>query len=63
MADKTIKQLQDELDKLILWFESEEVDLEKISEKYDKALGLVAQIEKQLQEAENKITKLDKKFG
>jgi len=63
MADKTINELQQKLDQIIAWFESDDVDIEKVTEQYEKALKLISTIEKQLQETENKITKLNTKFS
>jgi len=60
MADKTktYKQLSTELEAIINWFESGDVDLEEAIAKYDEAAKLIAQLEKHLKSAENKIKKI-----
>ena len=60
MADKSksYAQLSEELSELIAWFESDQVDLDAAIVKYDEATKLIAQMEKYLKTAENKIKKI-----
>ncbi len=64
MADKkqakTYSQLNDELDQIISWFESDKVDLDNAISKYQQAIELISQIEDHLKTAENKIKKISK---
>lgn len=61
MTDKkSTVQLQQELDELLLWFESENVNLDEAVEKYKYGKDLIAELERRLQKAENTITKISK---
>lgn len=51
-----------ELTEIIDWFESDKVNLDGAIEKYEHALALIAEIEKYLKTAENKIRKITTKF-
>jgi len=62
-SDKTIKDLQAELDEIVTWFESDEISIDEVAVKYEKANELVKQIEHKLTETENKITKITAKFS
>lgn len=58
--EKSTTQLQAELDELIVWFESDKVDLDEAVTKYKRGTELIAELEKRLKTAENTITKLAK---
>jgi len=60
---KTYTQLSQELASIIEWFESDEVDLDSAIDKYDEATKLIAQMEKYLKTAENKIKKITADLG
>lgn len=60
---KTYAQLSQELAKIIEWFESDQVDLDSAIDKYDEATKLIAQMEKYLKSAENKIKKITADLG
>lgn len=51
-----------ELAEIIDWFESDKVNLDEAIVKYEKALALIAEIEKYLKTAENKIKKITTKY-
>ena len=51
-----------ELAAIIEWFEGDEVDLDEAIVKYEIALALIAEIEKYLKSAENKVKKISAKF-
>jgi len=59
----TYQELKAQLDDVMVWFESEDVDLDKALMKYEEGMKIVGQLEKQLTEAENKVTKLKQKFS
>lgn len=63
MADKekTYTELKDELDNLLDWFESSDVDVDEALVKYDQAAKLISELEKKLSEAELIVKKLAKK--
>lgn len=52
-----------ELSEIIEWFESDKVSLDEAIEKYEEALTLIAEIEKYLKTAENKIKKITHNQG
>lgn len=52
-----------ELEELTEWFETEEVDLDEGLKKFERGLELSQICKKKLQEVENKVTTLKKKFG
>ena len=60
-TDKTTAQLQAELDELLLWFESDKVDIDEAVKKYEQGLKLVAELQSRLKSAENSINKISKK--
>lgn len=62
MKDKTIKQLQDEFDIVVDWFSSEQPDIDKAINMYEKAKKLAKEIKLRLQKAENKIIKINTDF-
>lgn len=55
---KSFKDLSAELEEVLNWFESDEIDLDKAVEQYEKGAKLIAEIEKRIAAAEAKITKL-----
>jgi exodeoxyribonuclease VII small subunit len=59
---KTYKQLAEELEKLVDWFEGDEVNLDDAVIKYEQALELLAQMERHLKTAENKVKNIALKF-
>ena len=55
---KTIKALQAELDEIIIWFESDEVDVDEAIDKFKHGQAIVDELRKRLDAAELTITKL-----
>ena len=55
---KSYQALSTELAQLIEWFESDEVDLDQAVINYEKALKLITQMEKHLQQTKNKVSQL-----
>lgn len=53
-------QLQTELDELLLWFESDQVDLDEAVAKYKRGTELIKELETRLKLAENTIKKIAK---
>ena len=56
--NKTYKQLRQELDEILRWFEGDDIDIEEALKKHQQALELITQLEKMLKSAELKITKV-----
>lgn len=59
---KDISQLIGELEAVVEWFESEEVDVAEAVNKYEQGLSAVKQLEKLLGEAKLKVEHIDKSF-
>lgn len=57
------QSLSDELQSIVDWFESDDVNLDEAVVKYQQALELIKQIEAYLKTTENKITKINQKFN
>ncbi len=56
------KKLQGELDAILVWFESDEVELDQAIAKYERGMEITKELEKYLKTAENKIEIVKKKF-
>lgn len=54
----TTAELQNELDAIIAWFESDQVDIDQATRKYQQGLELVKQLQDRLKKAENIIKKV-----
>lgn len=59
---KSIKQKLAELDKLVAWFEQDDIEIEQALKKFEQAEKLAAEISDELQTAKNKIEIIKKKF-
>ena len=59
---KSYQQMADELNQLVSWFESDEVNLDEAVAKYQQALELLEQMETYLRSAQNKVKKIAVKF-
>lgn len=57
-----LNQKLSELEKLLEWFEQDDLDIEQALEKYEKGQELAGSIREQLTAVENKITMLEKRF-
>ncbi|HET9721659.1 MAG TPA: exodeoxyribonuclease VII small subunit [Candidatus Saccharimonadales bacterium] len=59
---KSYKQMTQQLNQMVEWFESDEVDLDQAVGKYQEALRLLAEMEEYLKTTENKVKKIAAKF-
>ena len=59
---KTVRELQTELEAIIAWFESDEVDIDRAEAEYERGLKIADELQKRLTETKNNITKLQTKF-
>lgn len=59
---QTYQQMADQLDELIQWFESDQVNLDEAVDKFEQAMELLKQMEDFLKAAENKVKKIALKF-
>ena len=57
-TSKTYREMSEELDNILTWFESGDVDLDEAVKKYEQAQKLLDEMEKYLKTAENKIRKI-----
>lgn len=58
----TFSEAFSELEDLTRWFEEEEIELDEGMKKFERGLELAQVCKKKLQEVENNVTKLKKKF-
>lgn len=56
-------QLYQQLEELIAWFESGEIDLDEAMRKYEQGMKLINQLNEQLDAKEAKITELTQTYG
>ncbi len=56
--ERNYQKMSAELAGVIEWFESDQVNLDEAVNKYEQALALIAEIEKYLKTAENKVKKI-----
>ncbi len=59
---KNINNKIEEFDQSVDWFYSDEFDLDKVEERYKKAMALAEDIQKDLSELKNNIEILEKDF-
>ena len=55
---KTYSELRKELDDALAWFESEEMEVDEVIDRYKKAVLLTKELEEFLIESENSLKKL-----
>lgn len=58
----TLKEQLDELDRIVTWFEQEDLDVEEAIVQFDNGAKLADDIKSRLGEFENKITVLKQRF-
>jgi exodeoxyribonuclease VII small subunit len=54
---KTYKQLREQLDEVLQWFESDDIDLDEAVTKHAEGEKIIAELTKYLSETEQKIKK------
>lgn len=57
-----IKTMLDELERIVEWFEQEDIDVAKALDKYEAGLKKIKEIEKQLANAKVEVEKIEKRF-
>jgi exodeoxyribonuclease VII small subunit len=60
---KTTPELQTELEAVIAWFESDEMNIDEAAEQYERGQKLARELEKRLMETKNTINKLRQTFS
>ncbi len=63
MTNRTTTELQAELENIISWFESDEVDIDSAADQYKRGLEITKELEGRLKETKNVITKLKQSFS
>lgn len=59
---KTIAEKRGELGELLVWFDSDQFNVEQAVDKFKQAEKLATEIERELTEAKNTITELKQRF-
>lgn len=59
-SKKTTAELQKELDELLLWFESDQVELDEAVKKYERGAKVIELLQERIKTAENTIKKITK---
>lgn len=59
---KKISELQTELETIIAWFESDDVDIDKAEQQYKRGMEVASELEGRLKETKNNIVKLKQSF-
>lgn len=59
--DKTFKEKMTELEEIVAWFDSDDVDLDKAVEKFERGSDLAKELKTDLSQIENKVKKLQAK--
>ena len=63
MSKKTAQELQAELDSVIAWFESEDMDIDNAAAKYEQGMKAAEELRQRLEETKNRIIKLRESFS
>ena len=58
-----IAKLMNELDEIVRWFESDDVDLNEAIKKYERGNELIVKLKAQLKQAKNTVKKIETKFS
>lgn len=61
-TSKTLREMLDEFETIIGWFEGENLDIEDATKKFEECSKLAEDIKVKLAESENKIEVIKKKF-
>jgi exodeoxyribonuclease VII small subunit len=65
MSAKSNSGIQDkmkQLEELVEWFESSDVDVDEALKNYEKAMKLASELENEIKSAKNEFTKIKKSF-
>lgn len=60
---KSVEAKIDELEQLLVWFESNEVTVDSALEKYNRAGEIASELEDELKKAKNQVEVIKKKFA
>ncbi|MEX0668381.1 MAG: exodeoxyribonuclease VII small subunit [Candidatus Saccharimonadales bacterium] len=60
-STKTFQQQLEELEAIIEWFDSEDVDIDEAVTKFEQGTKLINDLKKHLSEVENKVTEVKNK--
>lgn len=55
---QSARELQNELNEIIDWFESDDFDIDQATEKYQRSQEVIKELAARLNDTKNKITKL-----
>jgi exodeoxyribonuclease VII small subunit len=57
-SGKSYREMAEQLEQIMAWFESGDIDIDEAVKKYEEATKLLEQMENYLKTAENKIKKI-----
>jgi exodeoxyribonuclease VII small subunit len=63
VAKRSFSEKMQELEELLNWFEGGEVNVEEAIKKYEAAIKLAKELEKELKEAKNKVEIIKQNFA
>lgn len=61
-SEPKVNDLFEELDTIVEWFSSDDVDLESSLDKYERGLEIISQLEKKLDTIDSKLETIHQKF-
>jgi len=61
-VNKTVSEMFQELEKIVEWFSSEEVELEESLGKYEQGLEIIQELEKKIANVDKKLRVIHEKF-
>lgn len=61
--NQTYQELREQLDEVVLKLQDPECDVDEAVALYEQALAIIGRLEKHLESAENRITKIQADFG
>ncbi len=62
-SNKSLRELLDEFEQIVAWFDGDELDVEAAIAKYEEGVNLADEIRAKLKEAQNKIEIVQQKFS
>jgi len=62
-SDRTIREMLDEFEQIVQWFDDENLDVEKAIAKYEDGAKLAAEIREKLETEKNKIEIVKRNFA
>lgn len=61
-SNQSIQEKMKQLEELVEWFESDDVDIDEALKNYEKAMKLASELENEIKSAKNEFAKIKKSF-